>query len=571
MPKHTKYIFITGGVISSLGKGIAASAIGTLMELRGFRLTFLKLDPYINVDPGTMNPLQHGEVFVTDDGAETDMDLGHYERFTSSVMGKNNNVTTGRIYESVINKERHGDYLGATVQVIPHITDEIKGRVRAVAEQAEIAIIEVGGTVGDIESLPFLETLRQLMVEIPAHDRVSIHVTLVPYIAAAGEVKTKPTQHSVAALRQIGILPDILLCRCDRPLEADLKRKMGLFCNVDPGSVFTAQDAPSIYLVPQYLHDEGLDAKVTEKLNIWAREPDLSAWTALSQRALHPSHEVEIAIVGKYVELTDSYKSLNEALRHGGFANDARVNLRFIDSEALESEADLGAVLGGVDGVLVPGGFGARGTEGKILAIRYAREQRVPFFGICLGMQLAICEFARTCCGLDDARSTEFDPSTPHPVITMMHTQKGVQNKGATMRLGAYPCALEAGSLVRKVYGGAALISERHRHRYEVNNDFRAVLEQHGMRLSGTSPDGQLVEMIELPEAAHPWFIGCQFHPEYKSRPVAPHPLFASYVRACLLHRGVTSQAAPRVAPAAQVAPSVKAAAVAALSEGDAS
>jgi CTP synthase len=537
MPKHTKYIFITGGVISSLGKGIAASAIGTLMELRGFKLTFLKLDPYINVDPGTMNPLQHGEVFVTDDGAETDMDLGHYERFTSSVMGRHNNVTTGRIYESVINKERRGDYLGATVQVIPHITDEIKARVRAVADQAEIAIIEVGGTVGDIESLPFLEALRQLMVEIPSHDRISIHVTLVPYIAAAGEVKTKPTQHSVAALRQIGILPDILLCRSDRPLEADLKRKMGLFCNVHPDAVFTAQDEPSIYLVPQSLHDEGLDVKITEKLNIWAREPDLSPWQTIRQRALHPNHEVEIAIVGKYVELTDSYKSLNEALRHGGFASDARVHLRFIDSEELEGDADVGAALSGVDGVLVPGGFGARGTEGKIAAIRYAREQGVPFFGICLGMQLAICEFARARCGLTDARSTEFDPNTQHPVISMMQTQRSIQHKGASMRLGAYPCALEEGSLARKIYGGAPLISERHRHRYEVNNDFRPTLTDHGMRLSGTSPDGQLVEMIELPEDVHPWFVGCQFHPEYKSRPVAPHPLFASYIAATLRHQ----------------------------------
>ena len=540
--KRTKYIFITGGVISSLGKGIAAAAIGTLMELRGLRMTFLKLDPYINVDPGTMSPFQHGEVFVTDDGAETDMDLGHYERFTSSRMGRGNNVTSGRIYHSVITKERRGDYLGATVQVIPHITDEIKDHIRHVTAESELVIIEVGGTVGDIESLPFLEALRQLRSEIPPQDRINIHVTLVPHIAAAGELKTKPTQHSVAALRQIGLQADILLCRSDRVLSPEIRRKISLFCNVSTDSVFTAIDVPSIYMVPAHLHAEGLDQKITSLLNIWAREPDLSEWTDLAERAMHPKHEVTIGVVGKYVGLTDSYKSLNEALRHGGFANSARINFDFVDSEQLEalSPEETEQRLSKLDGVLVPGGFGERGTEGKIKAINFARTHQIPFFGICLGMQLAICEFARHACGLNEARSTEFDPNTPHPVIALMSDQEEVSEKGATMRLGAYPCVLSEGSRAQQIYGSAE-ISERHRHRYEVNNAYRDALTENGLTLSGTSPDQSLVEMIELTE--HPWFIGCQFHPEYRSRPIVPHPLFDSYIAACLRkHLGSTQR-----------------------------
>jgi len=532
--KQTKYIFITGGVISSLGKGISAAAIGTLMELRGLNITFVKLDPYINVDPGTMSPFQHGEVFVTDDGAETDMDLGHYERFTSAQMSRDNNFTSGRIYHSVITKERRGDYLGATVQVIPHVTDEIKESVLKATEGVDLAIVEVGGTVGDIESLPFMEALRQLRVDLGRGNSVNIHVTLVPYIAAAGEVKTKPTQHSVAALRQIGIQPDILLARADEPLEPAIKKKIALFCNVAPDCVFTARDVKSIYTVPLELHEERLDHKLAQLLNIWSADPDLSQWRRIKQRALEPSGEVTIAIVGKYVGLTDSYKRLNEALRHGGLANDVRVNLRFVDSEKLDAVAAAES-LADVDGVLVPGGFGERGSEGKIAAIRYAREQEIPFFGICLGMQMAIVEFARHCCGLEGARSTEFDPETKHPVVALMEEQREVDEKGATMRLGAWPCALEEGSRVREIYGGADEISERHRHRYEVNNRYRETLEKGGLSLCGVSPDGKLVEMIEI--ADHPWFIGCQFHPEYKSQPVAAHPLFESYIAACAEQR----------------------------------
>ncbi len=533
MAKHTKFIFVTGGVISALGKGISASGIGTLMELRGLRLTFMKLDPYINVDPGTMNPLQHGEVYVTDDGAETDMDLGHYERFTASTMGRLNNITTGRIYHSVITKERRGDYLGATVQVIPHITDEIKANIRAATEGVDLAIIEVGGTVGDIESLPFLEAIRQLRHELGRENAINIHVTLVPYIATAGEVKTKPTQHSVAALRQIGIQPDILLCRSTLPLAPEIKNKIALFCNVSASCVFTAEDVASIYLIPLKLRDEGVDTKITELLNIWARDPDLSDWERIADCALRPENELTIGIVGKYVALTDSYKSLNEALRHGGFASNAQVHLEYIDSESLEEGGSL-EKLGKVDGILVPGGFGVRGTEGKIKAIQYAREKKIPFFGICLGMQMAMVEFARNKCGLPGAKSAEFDPETPHPVIDIMAEQKDVRTKGATMRLGAYECQLAEGSRVGEIYGQPS-ISERHRHRYEVNNAYRETFEKHGLVLSGLSPDGSLVEMIEI--ADHPWFIGCQFHPEYRSRPVAPHPLFASYIAAALAHR----------------------------------
>ncbi|OIP37026.1 MAG: CTP synthase [Deltaproteobacteria bacterium CG2_30_63_29] len=527
--KQTKFIFVTGGVISALGKGISAAAIGTLLELRGLKITFMKLDPYINVDPGTMSPFQHGEVYVTDDGAETDMDLGHYERFTSAKMGKHNNCTTGRIYYTVITKERQGEYLGATIQVIPHITDEIKATIHKATQGVDLAIIEVGGTVGDIESLPFLEAIRQLRSEVGRDDAVNIHVTLVPYIKTAGEVKTKPTQHSVAAMRQIGIQPDILLCRSEVEINDDLKRKIALFCNVPASCVFTARDAESIYLIPKMLHEEGLDHKLTELLNIWSREPDLSAWNTIEERLAHPGGEVTIAIVGKYVGLTDSYKSLNEALKHAGLGNDVNVKLEFVDSEKLEESGDAALFLAGVDGVLVPGGFGVRGTEGKIQAIQYARENRIPFLGICLGMQLAIVEFARHCCDLKQAESTEFDRNTPHPVVALMEEQKSVKTKGATMRLGAYPCVLAEGSKARAIYG-VPKISERHRHRYEVNNDFRGALQAGGLALCGTSPDGKLVEMIEIPD--HPWFLGCQFHPEYKSRPIAPHPLFSSFVKA---------------------------------------
>ena len=529
MNKPTKYIFITGGVISSLGKGISAAAIGTLMELRGLKVSFIKLDPYINVDPGTMSPFQHGEVFVTDDGAETDMDLGHYERFTTAKMSRKNNCTTGRIYHSVISKERRGEYLGATVQVIPHITDEIKAAVHDAAEDSDIAIIEVGGTVGDIESLPFLEAIRQLRSDLDPKDAINIHVTLVPYIETAGEIKTKPTQHSVAALRQIGVQPEILLCRSLQPLDSEIKRKIARFCNVRPDCVFSAEDVPNIYMVPQRYNEEGLDHKLTELLNIWAAEPDLTPWREIVAVARAPKEAVRIGIVGKYVSLTDSYKSLNEALQHGGIANDAKVELVYIDSEVLEKGDN--EALNQVDGILVPGGFGERGTEGKIQAIRFARENKIPFFGICLGMQLAIIEYARHECGLDTATSTEFESHTTFPVVDLMSSQVEVEDKGATMRLGAYPCVLGEDSKVREIYGEAT-ISERHRHRYEVNNRYREALEKSGLRLSGLSPNGQLVEMIEITD--HPWFVACQFHPEYLSRPVAPHPLFRSFIEACL-------------------------------------
>jgi CTP synthase len=531
MANHrTKFVFVTGGVISSLGKGLTASAIGVLMENRGLKLTFVKLDPYINVDPGTMNPLQHGEVFVTDDGAETDLDLGHYERFTSARMSRNNNFTTGQVYDAVISKERRGEYLGKTVQVIPHITDEIKGRILQAAKGTDLAFIEVGGTVGDIESLPFLEAIRQLRIELGHENSVSIHVTLVPHIAAAGELKTKPTQHSVKALREIGIHPDFLVCRTDRDLSEELKRKIALFCNVRADHVITAKDAETIYEVPLLMWEQGVDQKLSDALNIWSRGSDLTAWQEIVQRIKHPSQAVTIGIVGKYVDLTDSYKSLNEALLHGGISNDASVSLKFIDSEVLEP-GDLTAVLEDCHGVLVPGGFGTRGIEGKIHAIEYARRHEIPCFGICLGMQLMVVEFGRNICGFEGANSVEFDEETPHPMITWMADQSESVDKGATMRLGAYPCSLSEGSKARDIYESAE-ISERHRHRLEFNNEYREPLKDNGMSISGISPDGRLVEMIEL--GSHPWFVGCQFHPEFKSRPVAAHPLFASYIEACV-------------------------------------
>ena len=527
---QTKYVFVTGGVISSLGKGLTASAIGALMENRGLKVTFIKLDPYINVDPGTMSPFQHGEVFVTDDGAETDLDLGHYERFSSARLSRNNNFTTGQVYDTVISKERRGEYLGKTVQVIPHITDEIKERVYRAAEGADIAFVETGGTVGDIEGLPFLEAVRQMRHELGPKNSVNIHVTLVPYIAAAGELKTKPTQHSVAALRQVGIQPEFLVCRTEQPLEDDLRQKISLFCNVPIEHVIEGRDAETIYEVPLLLAEEGIDQKLSEALNIWSRATDLKEWKRIVHRIKEPANETTIGIVGKYVGLTESYKSLNEALLHGGIANDAAVNLKFIDSEKL-TKKNLQEEVAGCDGLLVPGGFGERGVEGKILAIEYARTQKIPFFGICLGMQLMCVEFARHACGLDKANSTEFDENTPYPVIHLMPDQREIEEKGATMRLGAYPCKLVKGSHAAKIYKDTE-ISERHRHRLEFNNEFREQLEEKGITISGMSPDGKLVEMCEISD--HPWFVGCQFHPEFKSRPTAAHPLFASYIEAAV-------------------------------------
>ena len=531
--KRTKFIFVTGGVVSSLGKGLSSASLGALLENRGLKITHLKLDPYINVDPGTMSPFQHGEVYVTDDGGETDLDLGHYERFSSAKMSRHNNATTGRIYQNVINKERHGEYLGKTVQVIPHITDEIKRFILNAADGNDIVIVEVGGTVGDIESLPFLEAIRQMKYDVGSENAIYIHLTLVPYIQTAHEVKTKPTQHSVMKLREIGIQPDILLCRTDRALSKEIKDKIALFCSVEPGSVFTAADVSTIYELPLALHEEGLDDRVAELLNIWSRAPRLDKWEKIVRAVKEPSREVRIAIVGKYVDQTESYKSLNEALVHGGIANDCRVSLEYVDSSDVEK---LGAetLLGHADAVLVPGGFGMRGTEGKIAAVRYARERKVPFFGICLGLQMAAIEFARNVLGLAGANSHEFDESTAHPVVSLMADQKSVVAKGGTMRLGAYDCTLKGGSLAHKVYGRSA-ISERHRHRYEVNNEYKARFEERGFIASGVNEQLGLVEVIEL--EGHPYFLGCQYHPEFQSKPFQPHPLFAGFVRAALEQR----------------------------------
>lgn len=532
MPMKTKFIFVTGGVVSSLGKGIAAASIAALLENRGLKVTIQKMDPYINVDPGTMSPFQHGEVFVTDDGAETDLDLGHYERFTSSRMSKVNNFTTGRIYESVIQKERRGDYLGRTVQVIPHITDEIKASIMKAAPGVDVLMVEVGGTVGDIESLPFLESIRQFKADVGKENVLYIHLTLVPHIAAAGELKTKPTQHSVQKLREIGIQPDILLCRCDREVSKDLKAKIALFCNIDQDCVFTAKDVESIYDVPLELREEGVDEKIAEILNIWTRAPDLKEWRKLKELRTKATEKTVIGVVGKYVHLVDSYKSLNEALRHGGFANNTKVELKFIDSEMIES-GNPEKILAGVHGILVPGGFGERGTEGKIRAIRHARENKIPFFGICLGMQMAVVEFARNVCGMKGANSTEFDEKTQYPVIDLMEEQKAVTTKGGTMRLGAYPCEIEKGTRAHQAYGEKE-ISERHRHRYEFNNAYRDQMIAKGLVVSGICPQADLVEMIEVRD--HPWFLGCQFHPEFKSRPFEAHPLFAKFVEASVAH-----------------------------------
>ncbi len=541
MAFNTKFIFITGGVLSSLGKGLASAAIGALLESRGLTVTIQKLDPYINVDPGTMNPFQHGEVFVTDDGSETDLDLGHYERFTNAKLGKNNNFTTGQIYYSVINKERRGDYLGGTVQVIPHITDEIKNSILLHADTVDVVLVEIGGTIGDIESLPFLEAIRQFKADQGKNDVLYIHLTLVPYISTAGEVKTKPTQHSVKELRSIGIQPDILLCRTDRFLSKDIKKKISLFCNVGVDAVITAKDVECIYEVPLVFHKEGLDKKIIELLNIWSRAPRLEPWEELLQKLKDPENSVTIGIVGKYVDLTESYKSLNEALYHGGIPNNSRVNLVFIDSDKI-GESNCGKILGDVDGILVPGGFGSRGTDGKILAAKYARENKVPYFGICLGMQIAVVEFARNVAGLSDAHSSEFNKETPYPVIYLMREwyddKTGTMQKrdihsekGGSMRLGAYPCKVEKDTFAYTAYQKDE-ISERHRHRYEFNTQFREKLEESGLTFSGVSPNGELVEIIEIKD--HPWFLGCQFHPEFKSRPMAPHPLFKDFIKASL-------------------------------------
>ena len=536
----TKFIFVTGGVVSSLGKGLASASLGALLESRGLKVTMLKMDPYINVDPGTMNPFQHGETFVTDDGAETDLDLGHYERYVSTPMTQKNNITTGRVYLTVIEKERRGDYLGDTVQVIPHITDEIKARIAAAAEGFDVLIGEVGGTVGDIESLPFLEAVRQCRADYGRENVIYVHLTLVPYISTAHELKTKPTQHSVKELTGLGIQPDILLCRTDRMLDQKLKAKIALFCNVEENAVITARDVECIYEVPLVFHDEGLDERIAERLNMWTGTPKLSRWKKIVSIAKNPKDRVRIAVVGKYVDVVDSYKSLNEALTHGGLANECAVELDYVDSEVIETQG-LGSVRE-ADGVLVPAGFGQRGTEGKIAAVRYARESQVPFFGICFGMQMAAIEFARHVCGLERANSAEVDPETPHAVIDLMTTQKGLAQKGGTMRLGAYACVLADGSVAAKLYGKKK-ISERHRHRFEFNNAYRETIESHGMRLSGLSPDGSLVEVVEISD--HPWFLGCQFHPEFKSKPLDCHPLFRGFIRAALLRRSAARDTLP--------------------------
>ncbi len=546
-----KFIFVTGGVLSSLGKGLASASIAALLECRGLRVTLQKLDPYINVDPGTMNPFQHGEVFVLDDGAETDLDLGHYERYANVRLTQKSNYTSGRIYYQVITKERRGDYLGGTVQVVPHITEEIKRAILEVADDADVTIVEIGGTIGDIESLPFLEAIRQFRSDVGKQNVIYIHLTLVPYIKTAGEVKTKPTQHSVKELRGIGIQPDILLCRSDRDMNPDIKAKIALHCNLEPEAVITARDVDSIYEVPLLYHKEGLDDRIVELLNIWTRAPRLEQWEKLVRRIKNPRHHVTIGIVGKYINLRESYKSLNEALVHGGLANEAHVNLEYIDSEDLQANAEDARrmkamdVLSSVDGILVPGGFGSRGIEGKIIAARFARENNIPYFGICLGMQVAAIEFARNTAHKEGANSTEFDTKSPYPVIYLMKewfdpkTEEVIQrdvnsDKGGTMRLGAYPCVLKNGTLAAKAYGDKE-VWERHRHRYEFNNDCRADMEAAGLVFSGTSPDNTLVEIMELKD--HPWFLGCQFHPEFKSRPMDPHPLFASFIGAALKYR----------------------------------
>jgi CTP synthase len=530
----TKFIFVTGGVVSSLGKGIAAASLGRLLVERGLNVTIQKFDPYINVDPGTMSPFQHGEVYVTDDGAETDLDLGHYERFIDRSLSQQNNITTGRIYQTVISKERRGEYLGSTVQVIPHITDEIKAAIRRAGPGHDVVITEIGGTVGDIESLPFLEAIRQFRQEVGRENALFIHLTLVPWIAAAGELKTKPTQHSVRDLMEIGIQPDLLVCRSERPLSADIKRKIALFCNVDYSCVIESPDVKSIYEIPLRFLEQGFDREVCERLRLETKEPDLTAWRQMVDRILHPPRRVRIAVVGKYTDLHDAYKSVHEALLHGGIGNDVGVDIEWIGSDRFTDPATTGKLLKDFDGLLVPGGFGDRGIEGMVQAVQWVRENGLPFFGICLGLQVAIIEFARNVCGLADTNSTEFQPDCPTPVISLLPSQRGVQDLGGTMRLGAYPARLRDRSRAAQAYGTTE-ISERHRHRWEVNNAYRDLLAEHGLRLSGQSPDGGLVEVIELPD--HPWYLGCQFHPELKSRPNRPHPLFTAFIAAAVRQR----------------------------------
>jgi len=528
-----KYIFVTGGVVSSLGKGLAAASIGCLLEARGLKVNLMKFDPYLNVDPGTMSPFQHGEVFVTDDGAETDLDLGHYERFTHARLTRDNNLTTGRIYEQIITKERRGDYLGKTVQVIPHVTNEIKNAMRKVSADCDVTIVEISGTVGDIESLPFLEAIRQMRQELGRENTVFVHVTLVPWISAAQELKTKPTQHSVKEMLSIGIQPDILLCRCDRPLSHEMKGKIALFCNLEEKAVITARDVDSIYEVPLSFAQEGVDTLALRYLHIDAREADMSRWRELVDRCYNPKDEVSIAIVGKYVEYEDSYKSLKEALVHGSLAHNLKLRVTWIEAEGLETH-NYKEQLKDFDGILVPGGFGKRGIEGMLNAIRYAREHKVPYFGICLGMQTACIEFARNVCGLNGANSSEFDPATPHRVIYKLRELTGVEEMGGTMRLGAWTCILQPDSLANKAYGSTE-ISERHRHRYEFNREYEALLTGAGLRITGTTPDATYVEIVEIPD--HPYFLGCQFHPEFKSKPLEPHPLFSRFIQASYANR----------------------------------
>ncbi len=532
--RATKYIFVTGGVVSSLGKGIAAASLGRLLVERGLNVTMQKFDPYINVDPGTMSPFQHGEVYVTDDGAETDLDLGHYERFIDRSLSQQNNITTGRIYQTVINKERRGEYLGSTVQVIPHITDEIKQAIRRTAPSHDVVITEIGGTVGDIESLPFLEAIRQFRQEVGRENALFIHLTLVPWIAAAGELKTKPTQHSVRDLMEIGIQPDMLVCRSERPLSPDIKRKIALFCNVDFGCVIESPDVRSIYEIPLRFHEQGFDREVCARLHLETREPDLLDWTGMVQRILEPTERVKIAVVGKYTDLHDAYKSVQEALLHGGIPHDVGIDIAWLSSDKFTDAKTAGQLLGDCDGLLVPGGFGVRGIDGMIEAIRWARENDLPYFGICLGLQIAIIEFGRNVCHLTGTNSTEFEPECESPVISLLPSQRDVTDLGGTMRLGAYTARLRPNSRAAQAYG-ALEISERHRHRWEVSNAYRDVLAEHGLRLSGQSPDGSLVEVIELPN--HAWFLGCQFHPELKSRPNRPHPLFHAFVGAAKARR----------------------------------
>lgn len=531
-----KFIFVTGGVVSSIGKGLSAASLAALLEARGVKVTLMKCDPYINVDPGTMSPFQHGEVFVTADGAETDLDLGHYERFTSITLNRFNSITAGQVYDSVIRKERRGDYLGGTVQVIPHITDEIKSRMYEAAQGAEVTIVEIGGTIGDIEGLPFVEAIRQMRVDLGYENTLFVHVTYIPYIAAAGELKSKPTQHSVKELRAIGIQPDFLICRSEKPIEPEMKSKIGLFCSVRPENVIAAYDAQTIYEVPLMLHKEGFDQKVVQLLKLNAPAPNLKPWERIVQVVKNPHKEVRIGLVGKYVDLRESYKSLSEAIHHAGIALDCRVNISYVNADELTSK-NVASQLKGLDGILVPGGFGERGIEGKITAIQHAREHNIPFFGICLGMQLASIEFARNVCGIKNATSREFDPSdskgTRNFVINLMEEQKGLNNKGATMRLGSFPCSLKKNTLARKIYK-KDLIHERHRHRYEFNNSYRGIFEKNKMTLSGICEDRDLVEIIELPK--HPFFIGVQFHPEFQSRPLAPHPIFKDFIQAGLDH-----------------------------------